>query len=294
MSASAPYVGVELGGTKCVCTLARSHEKILDQATIPTTTPGETLGAIEQLLERWRDEHGVRSLGIGSFGPVDLDRSSPTYGFITTTPKPGWAGTDVAGRLQRLLDVPAGFDTDVNGAALAELKWGAGREFADLAYITVGTGVGVGLIVNGKPVHGFAHPELGHIRVARRPGDDWSGACPFHGDCVEGLVAGGSIKARLGTRHVGDVPADDPVWDSVAWAIAQLCHALVCSTAPSLILIGGGVTEGQPHLVDRIGPMLVESLAGYVALPEGRPYVQRPELGAMAGPLGAIALAMDA
>ena len=123
MSASAPYVGVELGGTKCVCTRARSHEEILGQTTIPTTTPGETLGAIEQILGRWRDEHGVRSLGIGSFGPIDLDRSSPTYGFITTTTKPGWAGTDVAGRLQRLLDVPVGFDTDTGKSIAGPDVW---------------------------------------------------------------------------------------------------------------------------------------------------------------------------
>jgi fructokinase len=288
------YVGVELGGTKCVCTLARSREEVIEQATVPTTVPEETLGAIEQVLGRWRDQHHIRALGIASFGPVDLDRSSPTYGFITTTSKPHWSGTDVAGRLQRLLDVPLAFDTDVNGAALAELKWGAGQGFTDLAYITVGTGVGVGLTVNGKPAHGFAHPELGHIRVVRSAGDDWPGSCPFHGPCVEGLASGTAIKARLGARHVGDVGADDPMWETVASALAQLCHVLVCSTAPHVVLVGGGVTERQPHLIDRIGKLLVESLAGYVALPEGRPYVQRPGLGGMAGPLGSIALAMDA
>lgn len=290
---SAPFAGVELGGTKCVCTLARSNDEILDQQVIPTRTPDETLAAVEQLLSRWRDGPGIRALGIASFGPIDLDRSSPTYGAITTTPKPGWAGTDVAGRLRRKLEVPTGFDTDVNGAALAELRWGAGRGVADLAYVTVGTGVGVGIVAGGRPIHGFGHPELGHIRVARRPGDDWPGTCPFHGGCVEGLASGPAILSRLGRRDIDHVSADDPIWEDVAWPLAQLCHALVCATAPQRILIGGGVAERQPHLVARIGALLVESLAGYVDLPAETPYLRPPGLGAMAGPLGAIALAMD-
>lgn len=288
------FAGVELGGTKCVCTLARSPDDILEQQKVLTTAPGATLGAIESILARWKREHHLHSLGIASFGPVDLDRSSPTYGFITTTTKPDWSGTDVAGRLQRAAEVPAAFDTDVNGAALAELKWGAGQGLADLAYITVGTGVGVGLICNGRPVHGFAHPEMGHIRIARLPSDDWPGACPFHGDCVEGLASGPAIKARLSADRLSRISPGDPVWETVAWALAQLCHALVCSTAPGVILIGGGVAEGQPLLVGRSAELLVESLAAYLALPSGRKYVRAPGLGRMAGPLGSIALAMEA
>lgn len=261
---------------------------------VPTTSPEETLAAIEESLRKWQRRQQIAALGIGSFGPIDLDRSSPAHGFITTTPKPGWSGTDVAGRLQRALGVPTGFDTDVNGAALAELKWGAGQGLRDLAYITVGTGVGVGLICDAKPVHGFGHPETGHVRIARLPGDEWPGSCPFHGDCVEGLAAGPAIKARLGVEHLHDFAPDHPVWETVAWALAQLCHLLVCSTAPSAILIGGGVAKGQPQLIGRVGELLVESLAGYVALPAGRAYVQPPGLGGQAGPLGSIALAMDA
>lgn len=288
------YAGVELGGTKCVCTLALSQEEIVEQATVPTTTPEATLAAIEDKLLEWHRREPIAGVGIGSFGPIDLDRSSSTYGCITTTPKPGWAGTDVAGRLQRALGVPAEFDTDVNGAALAELKWGAGQGLRDLAYITVGTGIGVGLICDGKPVHGFGHPELGHIRIARMTGDDWTGSCPFHGDCVEGLASGPAIKARLGVEHLHDFAPDHPVWETVAWALAQLCHVLVCSTAPSVILIGGGVATGQPQLIGRTGELLVDSLAGYVALPARRTYVQPPGLGVLAGPLGSIALAMEA
>ena len=288
------YAGVELGGTKCVCILARGADQIVARQTVPTVSPEETLGAIEHILDGWRDEPGFSALGIASFGPVNLDPRSPGWGSITMTAKPGWPGTDVAPRLRSRYAVPTAFDTDVNGAALAEILWGAGQGFEDFAYITVGTGVGVGLIVNGSPTRGFAHSELGHIRVPRLAGDDWPGACPFHGDCVEGLASGRAIEARLGSRSMADVGPDDPVWDTVASAIAQLCHVLVVTAAPRLIVIGGGVIEKQPQLLPRIEPLLVESLAGYIQLPAGQPYIQAPRLAALAGPLGAIALAMRA
>jgi fructokinase len=185
------------------------------------------------------------------------------------------------------------FDTDVNGAARAEMRWGSGRGFDDFAYITVGTGIGVGLVVNGLPTRGFGHSELGHLRPVRLAGDDWLGTCSFHGDCVEGLASGTALKARVGARDVGSIPADDPVWTSVAHALAQLCHAIVCAACPMRIAIGGGVAERQPHLLPRIQEMLVESLGDYMALPRAD-YVVAPELGAQAGPLGSIALAMDA
>jgi fructokinase len=287
------YAGVELGGTKCVAILATGPDAIIARESVPTTSPDETLGRIEQLLSGWRSGQGFSALGIGSFGPLDLDPRSPGYGRITSTPKPGWRGTDVLGRLQKAAGVPTAFDTDVNAAALAEMRWGAGRGLDDFAYITVGTGVGVGLIVNGKPTRGFGHCELGHIRVARLPGDDFAGSCPFHGDCVEGLAAGPSLKARAG-ECVQQLGPDDPVWQSVAWAIAQLCHAIVCAAAPRAIAIGGGVVENQPHLLERIERMLVDSLNGYVQLPAGEDYVRPPALGTNAGPLGAIALAMSA
>lgn len=222
-----------------------------------------------------------------------MDRGSPSYGSITTTTKPGWRNVDVARRIEAELGLPANFDTDVNGAALAEMSWGAGRGLSDFAYVTVGTGIGVGLIANGTPVHGFGHPELGHVRVKRLPGDDWPGACPFHGDCVEGIASGSALKARLGGGDPGGLAADDPVWASVADALAQLCHGLVCATAPQQIAIGGGVIERQPHLLGKVRERLVESLAGYVPLP-GEDYLVLPELGAQAGPLGAVALAIRA
>lgn len=287
------YAGVELGGTKCVALLARGPDAILARETVPTTSPDETLGPIADILSKWQLDEAFEALGIASFGPVDLDPRSPSFGHITSTPKPGWAGANVLGRLQQAARVPAAFDTDVNGAALAEMRWGAGRGFEDFAYVTVGTGVGVGLIANGLPMRGFAHCELGHIRVARLAGDEFAGSCPFHGDCVEGLAAGKSLIARVGAERIGSLAADDPVWTSVAWAIAQLCHAIVCAAAPRAIAIGGGVIDKQPHLLERVQAMLVDSLNGYMTLP-AVPYVRPPELGRDAGPLGAIALAMNA
>ena len=287
------YAGVELGGTKCICVLARSHDEVIDKQVVDTTEPEATIGAIEAILAEWHAEVPIRSLGIASFGPIDLNRASPTWGFITTTTKQRWSGTDVAHRLQQRLGVPTAFDTDVNGAALAELRWGAGQSLTDLAYVTVGTGVGVGLIANGAPVHGYGHPELGHMRVARRSGDDWPGACSFHGACVEGLASGGAIRARLDGRSFDDAADDDRLWESVAWALAQLCHVLVVSTAPQAILMGGGVMERQPHLLARVPQLLRESLSDYLPVPPGD-YVRAPGLGSMAGPLGAIALAMNA
>ena len=284
------YAGVELGGTKCVALLARGPGEVLARETVATTSADETLDSLAAILARWDFE----ALGIASFGPLDLDERSPTYGHITSTPKPGWAGADVLGRLQRAAAMPSAFDTDVNGAALAEIRWGSGRGFDDFAYVTVGTGVGVGLIANGRPMRGFAHCELGHIRVARLAGDGFAGSCPFHGDCVEGLAAGPSLVARVGAERVDWLAADDPLWESVAWALAQLCHAIVCAAAPRAIAIGGGVLDNQPHLLGRVEVMLVQSLNGYMTLPSEGPYVRPPELGRNAGPLGAIALAMTA
>ena len=286
MSGRELYAGVELGGTKCIALLASGPDQLVARETIATTTPDETLGALAKILAGWRAEE-PRALGIASFGPLDL-----ASGRIAATPKPEWSSVPVRERLQEAIGLPTAFDTDVNGGALAEMRWGVGRGFDDFAYVTVGTGVGVGLIVNGAPTRGFAHCELGHIRVPRLAGDEFPGSCPFHGDCVEGLAAGPSLEARVGER-LADLKADDPVWDSVAWALAQLCHTIVCAAAPRAIALGGGVIDKQPHLLERIDATLVESINGYLELPAS-PYVRAPALGRDAGPLGAIALAMTA
>lgn len=283
------YAGVELGGTKCVAILGRGPDDVSAREVIPTTSPDETLGALERVLDGWEFD----ALGIASFGPIDLDRSSPGYGRMLATPKPGWAGADVLGRLSEDRSVPTVLDTDVNGAALAEMRWGAGRGFDDFAYITVGTGVGVGLIVAGKPTGGFAHCELGHIRVARLLGDEWPGSCPFHGNCVEGLASGSALKARYGDELPALGP-NHPAWENVAWTLAQLCQAIVSASAPRRITIGGGVVDQQPHLLGKIQSKLIDSLNGYIRLPDDGDYIRAPALGGDAGPLGAIALAMTA
>jgi fructokinase len=288
------YAGVELGGTKCVGIVARGPEDVLERKVIPTTAPEETVGAIEATLRQWQSTHAFKALGIASFGPVDLDEASPSYGHIVRTSKPGWSNTDVARRLERSTGVPMAFDTDVNGAALSEMRWGAGRGMPDFAYITVGTGIGVGLVVNGNPIRGFAHSELGHIRTSRLAGDDFAGSCPYHGDCAEGLASGPALKARLGGRSFDELSQDDPLWETTAWTLAQLCHVIVCAAAPHAIALGGGVMDRQPHLLGRVNRMLGESLNGYMLLPGGNAYVRPPALGPNAGPLGAIALAMSA
>lgn len=287
------FAGVELGGTKCVAILARGPDEVLARETVPTTSPDETLAALEAILLRWQQAETIEALGIASFGPIELHPDSPTWGHVLTTTKAGWSGADIAPRLARRMGVPVGFETDVNGAAIAEMRWGAGRGMRDFAYITVGTGVGVGLVANGQPTRGFLHSELGHVRVAQRPGDQWPGACPFHGACVEGLASGPAIKARIAPSSIDQIGPEDPVWDSVAWALAQLCHVIVCAAAPGAIAIAGGVMERQPHLLERIGRMLVDSLSDYMPLPSAN-YVRAPSLGRNAGPLGAIALAMMA
>ncbi|HEU4961514.1 MAG TPA: ROK family protein [Sphingomonas sp.] len=295
MTASPPIAGVELGGTKCVCILARGPDDIVAERRITTTDPVTTLGAIEAALDEWLS-HGFAALGIASFGPVSLDRDAPDYGHITATPKTGWRDADVAGRLARRYGVPTGFHTDVTGAALGEGRWGAAQGLADYAYVTVGTGVGVGMIARGVPVDGMTHAELGHVRPARMPGDDWPGACSFHGDCVEGLVSGPAIAARAG-RPAPELDPRDPAWAPVVHTLGQLLHTLTLTGVPRRIVMGGGVMTGNPQLVPRIRAALGESLAGYIATPEFADldsYVVPAALGGNAGPLGAVVLGLQA
>lgn len=290
--------GVELGGTKCVCIVGTGPDDIRAQERLATADPESTLTRIEALLEQWAGQYGsFESLGIASFGPLDLQPGSPTHGFIKATTKPGWANTDVAGRLGRRFAVPVGVNTDVNGAALAEGRWGAARGLHNFAYITVGTGVGVGLIVNGAPVFGCNHTEMGHIRIVRMAGDRWPGACTFHGDCVEGLASGPAIEARAGTSAARLAP-DHEAWTAVAHTLGQLLHTLVLTTAPQRILLGGGVIASQAHLFGRVRQELQRSLNGYVEIEQVtrniEQYVVPPGLGVLAGPLGALALAASA
>ena len=291
---TAPLIaGVELGGTKCNCILATGPDDIRDEVRIATTSPEATLAAIEAVLDRWQ---GYEALGIASFGPVSIDRDAADYGYITATTKAGWSNTDVAGRLAGRAAVPTGFDSDVAGAALGEGKWGAASGLADHAYITVGTGVGVGLVMRGEPTSGMTHPELGHVRTSRLPGDTWPGICTFHGDCVEGMASGPAIAARTGVP-APDMAQDHPAWDNVAHTLAQLLHTLVLTGIPRRIVMGGGVITGMPHLLPMIRTRLVESLGGYGATGGIAPvdeYVVAAALGNNAGPLGSIVLGQRA
>lgn len=279
--------GIEAGGTKFVLAAGPSPDAIAARHVIPTRDPATTLAEAAE----WFAGRGIVALGIGSFGPVELDPRSERWGFITNTPKPGWAGCDLAGYLGGTLGVPVGFDTDVNAAALAEYR-AAGGSGEGLAYLTIGTGIGGGLVLEGRPVHGVAHPEIGHIFPRRHPRDaEFAGTCPHHGDCLEGLASGPAIKARWGTS-LSELPADHPGHDIIADYIAQAAHTLFATCAVEEIVIGGGVA-GTPGLVERVAGRARALGAGY--LPGGaRHRVIRPRLGGDSGIVGALLLAQAA
>lgn len=286
------YGGVEGGGTKFVCLVGSSPQDLRAEVRFPTTTPEETLGRVVAFFKR--QGGGLVALGVGSFGPLDLDTASPTYGFITATPKPGWSQTDVANFLQTRLDLPVAFDTDVNAAAYGEFTWGAARGLDPCLYLTVGTGIGGGGIFNGVPMHGLVHPEMGHIGLPHdREKDPFPGVCPFHADCFEGLASGGAMKARWGAP-AETLPADHPAWELEAGYIAQALANLICTLSPRRIVLGGGVLQ-QPVLLPLIRQKVLAALNGYVHAPQILrgidQYIVTPGLGARAGVLGALALA---
>lgn len=276
---------IEAGGTKFVLAVGPSPDRILARHTIPTRTPEATLAEAAEWLAA---KGGITALGIGSFGPVELDRTAPKWGFITNTPKPGWADCDIAGHLGQALGVPVGFDTDVNAAALAEYA-AAGRAGGGLAYLTIGTGIGGGLVLDGKPVHGAAHPEIGHIYPRRHPDDvDFAGICPAHGDCLEGLACGPAIIARWG-MSLSQLPADHPGHTIIADYIAQACHMLFASLAVEQIVIGGGVAN-TAGLAEKVQYRALALDNRY--LPGGKRHrIIAPRLGGDAGIIGALMLA---
>ncbi len=290
--------GVEIGGTKVLVSVGDGPDALAPPVRIPTTTPGETMAATVAALRRLVAEHGpVQAAGIASFGPLGVDPGQSSHGRILSTPKPGWSGTDVLGPVRGALGVPVALDTDVNGAALGEGAWGAAQGLADFAYVTVGTGIGVGLVSHGRPVHGLLHPEAGHILVRRDASrDPFAGCCPFHGDCLEGLAAGPAINARLG-RPAETAGDDDPVWDLVADYLGQLCVTLLLVSSPRRILFGGGVGL-RPGLLPRVRERAVGLLGGYVASPDladgMQGFIRPAGLGDRAGLLGAMALALRA
>lgn len=298
MSGHAPggarlYGGIEAGGTKWVCAVGNGPSDVRGTTTFPTTGPDET---IARAVEFFAENGSLDAVGVGSFGPIDPRRTSPSFGFITTTPKPGWAQTDVAGRLAESLDVPVAFDTDVNAAALGEQRWGAAVGLDSFCYVTVGTGIGGGIVVNGRLVHGLLHPELGHMRIPHdRVADPFPGSCPYHGDCFEGLASGEAMRERWGQgAHELD---DDAPWQLEAKYLALGLVNVICAVSPERIILGGGVMK-EPTLLPRVQERLRELLAGYFDAPELKDgigdFVVRPGLGDRAGVLGAIALAQAA
>jgi len=285
------YGGIEAGGTKFVCAVGTGPNDIRAETRFPTTTPQET---IAHAIAFFREQGPLAAIGIASFGPVDPNPASPTFGYITSTPKPGWANTDLAGPLKTALGVPVGFDTDVNGAALGEHHWGASQSLDTFIYLTIGTGIGGGAMVEGKLLHGVMHPEMGHIRIPHdRDQDPFEGICPFHIDCLEGLASGPAIEARWGTR-AETLPPDHPAWELEAAYIAYALVNFTLTLAPHRIILGGGVME-QKQLFPLIRAKVQELLNGYLQVSEILEgiddYIVPPGLGERAGVLGAIALA---
>ncbi len=295
MSDAGRIAGVELGGTKVAAVLWHDGV-VVDELRVPTRDPDATLEDLLTGLGRWWEERRFAALGVASFGPVTLDPLAKDYGCIRTTPKPGWTGAVVLPRLARRFACPIGIDTDVNAAALAEYHWGHGRGADSLVYVTIGTGVGAGVLQGGRPVHGRLHPEVGHMLLRRQPGDAFAGSCVFHRDCVEGLLSGPALQARFGVDPAA-VPADDPRWTVVVADLAAFLAVLLHSLAPNRILISGGVGMGAPWLVERVPSMIVPLLGGYYpeldecALAR---MITFPALGHAAGPLGAVAVGLAA
>ncbi|MGH3825692.1 MAG: ROK family protein [Pseudonocardiaceae bacterium] len=285
---------VELGGTKVVCLVGSDPAHIVAQTRIATGKPAETLAQVLAFFQREQSRGGsLAAIGIASFGPLELRRSQPRYGFITASPKPGWTHVDMVGPARRALGVPVGFDTDVNAAALGEGRWGAGRDLDTFVYLTVGTGIGAGAVVEGRVTHGLGHPEMGHLSVPRQPGDHFAGQCPFHGDCWEGMASGTAIAARWGrpAERLEGAELRAAVHLEAAYLAAGL-RTIVYTIAPQRIMIGGGVT-GLPGLFPLVRAELRETLAGYPGLSEhaADDFIVPPALGPLAGPAGALVLA---
>lgn len=284
--------GIEAGGTKFVCGIGNERGEVVDSISFPTEDPETTLGkAIAYFKEK-----SVDAIGIGSFGPIDLRLGSPTYGYVTTTPKPGWGNVDFLGTLRREFDVPCGWNTDVNAAAFGEATWGAAKGLKSCLYYTVGTGIGIGVFLEGRLVQGLVHPEGGHMLTRRHPGDDFAGLCPYHGDCLEGMASGPAIEARWNVKG-HELPSNHPAWEMEAYYIAQSITGAVLLNSPEKVILGGGVMQ-QSQLFPLIREAVKANLNGYVSAGEiverMDEYIVPPGLGQQAGLCGAFALGLAA
>jgi len=277
------YGGIETGGSKWTCAVGTGPEDMRATATFATGAPAET---IARAVDFFRDGNQVAAIGIGSFGPVDVRAGSATWGHVTTTPKPGWANVDLAGAIARELDVPVAFDTDVNAAALGEHRWGAAQGIETFVYITVGTGIGGGGMARGRLLHGLVHPEFGHMRIPHDPDDTFAGACPYHGDCWEGLASGRAIAERWGAP--GHRLDGEHVWALEARYLALGVVCVVAVLSPAVVILGGGVMQ-RDGLLERVRADVDRLLAGYVDAPE----IVHPALGPRSGVVGALALAEE-
>ncbi|MDQ1527208.1 MAG: fructokinase [Microbacteriaceae bacterium] len=292
---TSPRLGaIEAGATKVICLVGSDPDHIVRQVRIPTGDPADTLGQILTFFQEQVAADGpLDAIGIASFGPLELRRSHPRYGFITTNPRPDWSDLDLVGPVHSALNVPVEFDTDVNGAALGEGRWGAARGLDTFVYMTVGTGIGVGAVIDRRVLHGLGHPEIGHISVTRQPGDDFPGDCRFHADCLEGMAGGAAIAARWG-RPAEQLDGDE-LQEAVALEAAYLAAGLrdlVYTIAPQRIVIGGSVAA-LPGLVPLVRTKLAETMAGYHRLSEhgADDFIVPAALGPLAGPAGALVLA---
>ncbi|WP_275690992.1 ROK family protein [Paenibacillus aceris] len=283
---------IEAGGTKFVCGIGNDSGVVEDQISFPTEYPDQTL---EKVINYFVDKN-VAAIGIGSFGPIHVDPNSPFYGYVTTTPKPGWANYNFLGTLKQAFDVPFGWDTDVNAAALGEAKWGAAKGLDSCVYYTIGTGIGVGVYMEGRLVHGLVHPEGGHVLVRRHKEDHFEGMCTYHGDCFEGLAAGPAIEKRWGLKG-NEMPADHPAWEIEAYYIAQSVSSTIFMLSPKIVILGGGVMH-QQQLFPLIRANVQRNLNGYISSPaildDINSYIVAPGLGNNAGLSGALALGLEA
>ncbi len=286
------FGAIEAGGTKFLCAVGSSAADLQEQVRIPTTSPADTLKAVLSYFDETIRKHGpLHAIGIASFGPAEVNRKSPRWGSILDTPKPGWSGTDLVRPLSEAFGVPVGFDTDVNAAALSEYTWGAAAGCDVATYVTVGTGIGGGTVVNGRPIHGLRHSEVGHLFPPRHPGDmAFEGTCPFHGDCLEGLASGPAIEKRWGAS-LSNLPPDHLAHDVIAFYLAHLAISLQAVLSPRRIVFGGGVLD-TPGLIEKIRETTGRLGAGYfVDSPTAKGLIAAPMLGRRSGLLGAILLA---
>lgn len=284
------YGSIEAGGTKFVCAIGNSKLEILERVSFPTTTPDETMEQVAAYFKQYQTQ--LASIGVGSFGPIDIHHDSVTYGHITSTPKLAWQNFDFVGTLKKYFNIPIAWTTDVNAACYGEYVAGNGKGLTSVVYYTVGTGIGGGALQNGAFVEGFSHPEMGHMLVKRHPEDTFLGNCPFHQDCLEGMAAGPALEKRTGTKGE-NLLAEDPVWEIEADYIAQCAYNTTLMFAPDIIIFGGGVMK-QDHMKKKVQEKFAKLVNHYVTTPAVEEYIVTPKLGDNAGTIGCLALAQDA